>query len=136
MLDKGANPFIKNYNGNTEFDDRSLSSSNLANLPNEKSIFFPIADFGNKSLLGPWQYLIGVFPGKFNRLIGSGGEGHVVQGVWNSIMAAFKWVPVGKQVEKTSINAVLADMENKLSELRTMQTTIGSSIIPLIGHFR
>ena len=136
MLDKGANPFVQSSSGQTRYDIDSLSSSNLTNLPQEKSIFFPIVDFGNDTLLGPWQYLTGVFPGSFNRLIGSGGEGHVVAGNWNNEKAAFKWVNVGKQEDKIYVNEILADMETKLSEMRTMQTTTGSSIMPIIGHFR
>ena len=136
MLDQGANPFVEKYNGKTEFDLRSLLSSNLTNVTKEKSIFFPIVDFGNNTLLGPWQYLTGVFPGNFTRLVGSGGEGHVVAGVWNNEKAAFKWVQVGKQEKRFYIDEAVADMETKLSEMRTMQATIGSSIMPLIGHFR
>ena len=63
----------------------SLWSSNL-NIPNSKSIYFPIVDFKNKTLLGPWQYKNGVFPGKFNRLIGSGGEGYVLEGEWKILI--------------------------------------------------
>ena len=136
MLDKGANPVIKNYRGSTQYDTWSLSGAKLNNLPTEKSIFFPIVYFTNNNLHDPWQYSNGIFPGKFNRLIGSGGEGHVVQGVWNNIDAAFKWVPIGKQELKTFTDDTLADMEMKLSEMKTMQATIGSSIMPLIGHFR
>ena len=136
MLDKGANPFVKDCNDETEYDFRSLSSSNLTNVPKEKSIFFSVVDFGNSTLLGPWQYLTGVFPGQFNRLIGSDGEGHVVTGTWNNEQAAFKWVSAGKQEEKTFTNEALADMETNLREMRTMQTTIGSSIMPILGHFR
>ena len=136
MLDKRANPFVINSDGNTQYDMQSLSSSNLINLPKEKSVFFPIVDFGNNTLLGPWQYLTGVFPGNFNRLIGYGGEGHVVAGTWNNEKAAFKWVSVGKQESRQMVNDLLADMEKKLSEMRTMQTTIGTSIMPIIGHFR
>ena len=136
MLDQGANPFVKDGNGTTNYDGFNLSNSNLTSIPNKKSVFFPIVDFGNSALLGPCQYLTGVFPGQFNRLIGSGGEGHVVAGVWNNEMAAFKWVLVGKQEEKPSVEETLADMEKKLSEMRTMQMTIGTSIMPIIGHFR
>ena len=136
MLDRGANPFVKRYDGKTEYDIRSLSSSNLINLPTKKTIFFPIVDFGNSALLSPWQYLVGVFPGNFNRLIGSGGEGHVIAGSWNNSKAAFKWVHLGKQEYKAKIDEALADLEKKLGEMRTMQTTIGSSIMPIVGHFR
>ena len=136
MLDKGANPFVKDYNGFTHYDIWLLSNSNLTNVPREKSIFFPIVGFGNSSLLGPWQYLTGVFPGNFNRLIGSGGEGYVVAGTWNNNKAAFKWVHVGKQEPKTYASEYIVDMEKKLIEMRTMQSTIGSSIMQIIGHFR
>ena len=80
------------YTGQTRYEIDSLSSTNLRIIPKEKSVFFPIVDFENKTLLGPWQYLTGVFPGNFTRLVGSGGEGHVVAGTWNNIKAAFKWV--------------------------------------------
>ena len=136
MLDKGANPFIKDYNSETEYDIWSLSKSNLKNLPKKKSIYFPVVDFGNSTLLGPWQYSTGVFPGKFNRVIGSGGEGLVVQGIWNNNQAAFKWVSVGEQEERTYVKENIADIEKKLSEMRTMQTTIGTAIMPITGHFR
>ena len=86
MIDKGANPFIKDGNDDTYYDTFSLSSSNLINMPKSKSIYFPIVDFENKTLLGPWQYKNGVFPGKFNRLIGSGGEGYVLEGEWKILI--------------------------------------------------
>ena len=136
MLDKGANPFVQNFDDKTDYDIWSFSRSNLTNVPKEKSIFFPIVNFDNKSLLGPWQYLTGVFPGKFNRLIGAGGEGYVVEGVWKNEKAAFKFVSVGKQKHHDMVDDSLVDMEKELSEMRTMQTTIGTSIIPIIGHFR
>ena len=134
MLDKGANPFVKGGNGNTDYDCYNLSSSNLKNVP--KSTFFPIVDFGNNALLGPWQYKTGVFPGQFYRLIGSGGEGHVVAGVWNNEKAAFKWVLLRNQGYKTYAKDNIADMETRLSEMKTMQSTTGTSIMPIIGHFR
>ena len=136
MLNQGANPFVKDRNGNVQYDLNNLSSSDLKNVSKKKSVFFPIVDFGNNALLGPWQYKTGVFPGNFTRLVGSGGEGHVVAGVWNNEKAAFKWVLVGKQENRTYTKDSLADMEKKLSEMRTMQTTIGTSIMPIIGHFR
>ena len=138
MLDQGANPFVKYNHGKTGYDVYLFSTycPNLMNLQKKNSIFFPIVDFGNKTLLGPWQYLTGVFPGRFNRLVGSGGEGHVVAGTWNNEKAAFKWVSVGKQEQNTYAEEAVADMEKKLSEMRTMQTTIGTSIVPIIGHFR
>ena len=136
MLDQGVNPFVKSYNGETWYELASLSNSNLKNLSMKKSVFFPIVDFGNDALLGPWQYLTGVFPGNFNRLIGSGGEGHVVAGNWKSERAAFKWVSIGKQEWKNYMKERIADMEKKLSEMRTMQKIIGTSIMPIIGHFR
>ena len=136
MIDKGANPFIKDCDGDTGYDFYSLSSSNLINLPKSKSVYFPIVDFKNKTLLGPWQYKTGVFPGKFNRLIGSGGEGYVLEGEWDNKKAAFKCVDVGKQEYIRMMDDALDDMEKKLSEMRTMQGTTGSAIMPLIGHFR
>ena len=40
MIDLGANPYIRNANGKTNYDDYVLS--NLNNLPSVKSIFYPI----------------------------------------------------------------------------------------------
>ena len=136
MIDKGVNPYIMKWNGGTQYDIHSLSSSNLINLPKLKSVYFPIVDFNNKELLVLWQYKTGVFPGKFNRLIGSGGEGYVLEGEWDNIEAAFKFVGVEKQKPKTFVHETLDDLEKELGEMKTMQTTIGTAIMPLIGHFR
>ena len=59
-----------------------------------------------------------------------------MEGEWNNEKAAFKCVDVGKQEYKTYTNETLDDMETKLSEMKTMQGTTGSAIMPLIGHFR
>ena len=114
MIDKGANPFIKRCDDNTEYDLWSVSNSNLNNLPQSKSIYFPIVNFNNKTLLGPWQYKNGVFPGQFICLIGSGGEGYAIEGLWNKIKAAFKFVKIGKREMSTYLDVALDDMEKKV----------------------
>ena len=139
MIDKGANPFIVDGIGKTQFKIDNLS--NLSNLPTQKSIFFttrPLPDeFKEQSVFpDPWFYETGVFDGKFVRVIGNGAAGTVVEGEWFGQRAAFKFVDIGNQRKSDTMRDGLKSLDKKLSELTAIQATKGSKIVSLYGHYR
>ena len=77
-----------------------------------------------------------VYPGQFDRVIGQGGEGTVVSGYWHGEEAAFKFIPVRKQQFQRSVDDGLADLATRLNEMVTMQSTPGSCILKILGHYR
>ena len=134
MIDLGANPYIRNIKGETNYDFYGLS--NLNNLPSIKSVFFPIKKFSTGNLGEPWCYTTGVYDGKFGRVIGKGGEGTVIEGEWNGKPAAFKFVQIkGLKMNKTYSDA-MTDMNERLKEMTEMMATPGDAILPFKAHFR
>ena len=131
MIDKGANPFVVDYYGRTEYKMRSLSDESLSNLP-QKSCYFPVRKFPGFPH-NPWNYENGVFQGRFGDVIGRGGEGIVIGGVFNGEKMAFKFVEIGRS---SSYEKASANLKTQLSEMNEMQSTPGSCILPIKLHFR
>ena len=136
MIDKGANPFIVDYNGGTW----SNLAPYLSNLP-QKSIYFTIrpqvGNDGNRAdFLDPWFYRNGVFDGKFGAVIGQGASGKVISGEWLGRKAAFKFVEVGSQKWQDNVFDALESLEEKLSEMTSIEATKGSKIVSFFGHYR
>ena len=139
MIDKGANPFIVPYNGGTHFENQNLA--NLSNLPNKKSIFFttqPIEgnDERKVDFLDPWFYRTGVFDGKFGSVIGQGASGTVISGEWYGKKAAFKFVEIGVQKWHKNVEDTLKSLDDKLSEMTSIQATKGTVIVQFYAHYR
>ena len=134
MIDLGANPHIKNARGWTHFDVFCLS--NLNNVSSVKSIFFPIRNFPTGNLGEPWCYTTGIYDGKFGRVIGKGGEGTVIQGIWGNDKAAFKFVQVRDQKIRKTVEDDLADMNARVREMVEMESINRSNILNFNGHFR
>ena len=67
MLDRGANPYIRDGKGVTHFDRYSLF--NLKNLPSVKSAFFTTKEHPISNHSEPWCYSPGVYDGKFIKVI-------------------------------------------------------------------
>lgn len=137
MISFGVNPYVVDCNGNMEYNVQSLTL--LSNNPSQKSIYFPVICFPSFSQflpVPPWHYVNGVFPGLFNDVIGSGGEGIVIGGVLNGDKVAYKYVEIGQQKFKSNVAEGMADLATQLNEMVQMQTVSGSCILPLKGHFR
>ena len=139
MIDKGANPFIVGYGGETEFEIHNLA--NLSNLPTQKSVFFttrPLEgnDGSNVDFLDPWFYRTGVFDGKFGSVIGQGASGIVISGQWYGKKAAFKFVEIGTQKFQAENRDALKSLDEQLSEMSSIQATKGSKIVSFFGHYR
>ena len=86
------------------------------------------------SLLHPWTYTSGVYPGCYSKVVGYGGEAIVIQGKWAGTKAAFKFVPLGNQKLTKYANEALTDLYDKLSQMIEMDATEGSKILKLLGH--
>ena len=139
MIDKGANPFIVQYGGESHFEIDDLS--NLSNLPTEKSVYFvtrPLVDndVTNNDFCDPWFYRNGVFDGKFDSAIGQGASGRVVSGEWYGKKAAFKFVEMQNQEFEKKAADALKVLDDKLSEMTSIQATKGSKIVKFYGHYR
>ena len=139
MIDKGANPFVVEYSGKTQFE--SLNLVHLSNLPSQKSVYFTTRPLKEefKQKLGfqePWFYRNGVFDGKFESLIGQGATGTVISGEWFGKKAAFKFVQVGNQKYQFRTIDGLKTLDDKLSEMISIQSTTGSKIVEFYGHYR
>ena len=137
MIDKGANPFVVTYGGNTWADETRY----LSNLPTKKSIFFttrPLPDeFEKKNdFPDPWFYRTGVFDGKFSSAVGQGASGVVLSGEWYGKKAAFKFVEVGNQVDQSYAIDSLKTLNEKLSEMTSISALAGSKIVSFYGHYR
>ena len=135
MINRGANPFIQDFEERKQIDIWKLDLSSLENLPSIKSIYFPIKKFDSGNLGLPWCYTTGVYPGKYGQVIGKGSEGIVIQGKWSGQLVAYKFVPYKKHKEDFS-DDMLAEMNVKLREMTDMQSTPGSSVMKIISHFR
>ena len=139
MIDNGANPFIVQHNDITQFE--TLNLGHLSNLPTQKSIYFitrPLKgnDGSKVDFLDPWFYRTGVFDGKFDSVIGQGASGTVISGDWYGKKAAYKFVEIGKQKFEDNVPDALKSLDEKLSEMTSIQATKGSKIVSFYGHYR
>ena len=139
MIDKGVNPFVVDYGGDTLFQIFNLGD--LSNLPTEKSVFFttrPLPDeFEEKSdFADPWFYRTGVFDGKFRSVVGRGASGMVIKGEWYGKKAAFKFVGVGTQSFPKDLRDAIKSLDEKLSEMISISALEGSKIVSFYGHYR
>ena len=139
MIERGANPFVVDYDGDTSFDKCNLDF--LPNLPGQKSVYFTTRPLLNEfkeqnSFQDPWFYETGIFDGKFSSLIGQGASGTVVKGEWFGKKAAFKFVEIGIQENLGFVQDNLENLNEKLSEMISIQQTVGSKIVAFYGHYR
>ena len=137
MIDRGANLFVVDNGGNTWADE----TRKLSNLPCQKSIYFttrPLPDeFKQQNEFhDPWFYTTGIFDGKYNSVIGQGAAGTVVSGEWFGKQAAFKFVEIGAQKFQKEVSDSLKTLDEKLSEMISIQSTVGSKIVSFYGHYR
>ena len=139
MIDKRANPFVVDCDGISQFSIHRLGY--LSNLPTKNSIYFttrPIFDEfkGKTGFPDPWFYKTGIFDGKFNAVVGKGACGIVFSGKWCGIMAAFKFVDIGAQKFQENIQDSIHTLDQKLSEMTSIEVTKGSNILSFYGHYR
>ena len=136
MIDSGANPFIVDYEGNTEFDMWSFSGFTIPLLP--KSVYFSIYPDESypSDIQRAWYYSNGVFPGNFDELIGKGGEGYVVSGKWMGVEAAFKFAEIRNQKFSTKVVDGLKDLEMRLTQISALKAIKSPCIVVQLGHFR
>ena len=134
MIKRGANPHVKDYTDETEYEFWSLNS--LSNITTVESIYYPIKSFSSGNLPKPFNYETGIYPGQYGQVIGRGGEGTVIQGVWRNKPCAFKFVQVRDQKWKETVSDNLEDMNTRLREMIEMEAVSGVNILKLEGHHR
>ena len=140
MIDRGLNPFVASYTGLDDYEN--CNRPTLSNLPTKKSIYFTtqplIGEFKDTNdFPDPWFYRTGVF-GKFDSVIGRGASGVVLSGDWFGRKAAFKFVDIGipKIPDSKNVQDAIEDLNRKLSEMISIQSTKGSKIVSFYGHYR
>ena len=60
----------------------------------------------------------------------------MISGQWAGKKAAFKFVEVGSQKHHEKVHDALKTLNDKLSEMTSIQATKGSTIISFFGHYR
>ena len=138
MIDRGVNPFVVSYCGTTQFDNHNLEC--LPNLPNQRSIYFTTRPFldgleAKNEFPDSWFYKTGVFDGRFDSLIGQGASGIFIRGEWFGKRAAFKFTEIRNQEQQYAKDSLKA-LNEKLSEIISLQSTAGSKIVSFYGHYR
>ena len=139
MIDRGANPFVVDYTDGTRFENVNLDY--LSNLPTQKSVYFTTRQLddefeANPDFFDPWFYQTGVFDGEFNSVIGRGSTGTVIRGQWCGKKAAFKFVKIENEMRQKDISDTVKSLNQKLSEMASIQATNGSKIVSFYGHYR
>ena len=133
MIDRGANPHVRNSVDESEYEEWSLG---YLSVNRRQSIYFPIKPFPNGNLSKPFNYKTGVYPGQYGRVIGRGGEGVVIQGIWANQPCAFKFVEIKNQKLRKLVSDGLADMNARLRQMIEVETVSGDNILKLKGHHR
>ena len=135
MIDRGANPFVVTFGGETWTD----KTRNLSNLPCQ-SVYFTIRSPSDESeeqkFPDPWFYKTGIFNGNFDSVIGQGATSTVISGKWFGKESAFKFVEIGTQKFDVYAEDALKKLDEKLSEMIEIQSTVGSKIVSFYGHYR
>ena len=140
MIDNGANPHVVPYAGSDYTQSELENLGHLSNLPTQKSVFFTTRpfpdDFKNQTIFpDPWFYRTGVF-GQFESVIGQGASGTVLSGDWFGQKAAFKFVEIGLQQFQSDASEALKTLDEKLTEMTSIQAAKGDKVLPFYGHYR
>ena len=134
MINRGANPHVRSHYNKSQYEKYSLDS--LSNVPSVQSIFYPIKSFQGRILPKPFNYVTGVYPGQYGRVLGRGGEGTVIEGIWGYQPCAFKFVELRGQKYKQLVSDNLEDMNARLREMIEVENIGGTNILKLEGHHR
>ena len=134
MINRGANPHVRQFDNESQYEMYSLDS--LSNVPTIESIYYPIKSFPSGNLPKPFNYITGVYPGKYGRVIGKGGEGTVIEGEWGNEPCAFKFVEVRNQKFKQLVSDQLEDMNAQLREMIEVEKISGTNVLKLESHHR
>ena len=134
MINRGANPHVKAYTNKSEYEYWSLDS--LSNLPTIQSIYYLIKPFKSGNLPKPFNYKTGVYQGQYGQVIGRGGEGTVIEGIWGNEKCAYKFVEIKNQKYNKKVSDNLEDMNTRLKEMIELEKISGSNILKLEGHHR
>ena len=147
MLKNGANPHVRNYGDVTEYDfyDLQLDATCVATLNSlPKSIYFTIDQYTcrccqqpcTNALIEPWRYTNGVLNGQFKRVVGKGGEGSVLEGLWCGQKAAYKFVPITNQTFLNSVGDGMNELKRRLNESIQYNETQSNFVVPFYAHYR
>ena len=143
MRENGANPHVRNHKNRTQYAIYNLhSDASFKSVP--KSIYFTIDGYKCRCsqspcqnfLLESWRYLNGVLNGQFKRVIGKGGEGSVLEGVWCGIRVAYKFVEISSQKLATDYEESMSELRRRINESIQHNGTQSDLVVPFYAHYR
>lgn len=85
-------------------------------------------------LIERWRYLNGVLNGQFKQVVGHGGEGNVLEGVWCGVKVAYKFVKVHRK--SITWNEAMNDLRSRLNESIQYNETQSDLVVPFYAHYR
>ena len=88
-----------------------------------------------ESLLEPYRYLNGVLNGQFKRVVGHGGEGSVLEGIWCGVKAAYKFVPI-ENMKNQGYDENMGELRRRLNESIQYNGTQSRLVVPFYAHYR
>ena len=142
MGENGANPHVRDFNNCTQYDLFNLhSDASYKSMP--KSIYFTVDGYNcrcsqslcQNRLLDPWRYLNGVLNGQFKRVVGHGGEGSVLEGIWCGQKAAYKFVPI-ENLKLQEYTDQMSGLRRRLNESIQYNGTQSDLVVPFYAHYR
>ena len=143
LCDNGATPHIRSHNNFTQYNSCNLHSDASFNLL-PKSVFFTIDGYKCRCFQSPcqnfllesWRYLNGVLNGQFKRVIGKGGEGSVLEGVWCGMRVAYKFVEITNQKLTIDYEESMSELRRRINESIQHNGTQSHSVVPFYAHYR
>lgn len=83
-----------------------------------------------------WRYSNGVLNGQFTHVIGRGGEGSVIEGMWCGIKSAYKFVPISNERFIENIDESRKELERRLNESVQCSEAQSDLVVPFFAHYR
>ena len=143
LRENGANPHVRCFDNHTQYAIYNLhSDASFNSMP--KSVYFTVDGYTcrcsqppcQNRLLGPWRYLNGVLNGHFKRVVGHGGEGSVLEGIWCGQKAAYKFVPIENLKLQEKYEDYMSELRRRLNESIQYNGTQSDLVVPFYAHYR
>ena len=109
-----------------------------------KSVYYTIDGYTCRCSQSPclnqlhdsWRYLNGVLNGQFKRVVGHGGEGSVLEGIWCGQKAAYKFVKITNLKFKSGYKDNMNELRRRLNESIQYNGTQSDLVVPFYAHYR
>ena len=145
MLSKGANPNVRFSDNTSQYEIYNLQSDPAFDAVT-KSVYYTVNGYKcltscsqqlcPNALLDEWHYSNGVLGAHFSRVIGHGGEGRVLEGLWCGKRAAYKFVPISIRRFIDNYTELMSELRRCLNESIQYTGTQCDLIVPFYAHYR